>query len=81
MGQMIKKILEDSSLDKDAKIAKLNTILEDEVLKLTASEEGMGNDAESPIVDILNALHSLGVEVDVEHSPNQKDAILTKKIK
>ncbi|MDF2690427.1 MAG: hypothetical protein K0S29_282 [Gammaproteobacteria bacterium] len=81
MGQMIKNILEDSNLDTQAKISKLSTMLEDEVLKLTASEEGMGNDAESPIVDILNALHSLGVEVDVEHSPNQKDAILTKKIK
>ena len=80
MGQ-IQKILEDSSLDKQAKIAKLNSMLEDEVLNLTASEEGMGNDAESSIVDILNALHSLGVEVDVEHSPNQKAAILTKKMR
>ncbi|MDF2940059.1 MAG: hypothetical protein K0R66_701 [Gammaproteobacteria bacterium] len=81
MGQMIKKILEDSSLDNQAKIDKLNTMLEDEVLKLTASEEGMGNDAESPIVDILNALHSLGVVVDVDHSPNQKDGILTKRMR
>jgi hypothetical protein len=78
---MIDKILQDSSLDTQSKVAKLNAMLEDEVLKLTASEEGMGNDADSPIVDILNALHSLGVEVDVEHSPNQKDGILTKKMR
>ncbi|MDO8955169.1 MAG: hypothetical protein Q7V63_10025 [Gammaproteobacteria bacterium] len=75
----IQKILQDSTLSEEAKIVKLNTLLEDEVIKLTASEEGMGNDADSTLTEILGALHSLGMVVDVEHSPNQKDAIKTMK--
>lgn len=81
MHAQVKKIVDDASLSQNDKIKRLQTMLEDEVIKLTASEEGMGNDADSPLSDILEALHSLGIEVDVEHGANQKDAIITKKVR
>jgi hypothetical protein len=67
-----KALVDDASLRDEQKIAILRRWAYDANELAVAEEEGMGGGESSMLQRVLDALHNLGAETDVAHSPPTK---------